>query len=93
MASNPTYIEIVSPGVSKAAAMLAIAENRGIKAAEIMAMGDSGNDVAMLRAAGLGVAMGNAAPAVRAAADAVTARVEENGAALAVRRYVLGERG
>lgn len=93
MASNPTYIEIVRPGVSKAAAMLAIAENRGIKTAEIMAMGDSGNDVAMLRAAGLGVAMGNASPAVREAADAVTARVEENGAALAVRRYVLGEKG
>ena len=56
-------------------------------------MGDSSNDVAMLRAAGLGVAMGNASPAVREVADAVTARVEENGAALAVRRYVLGEKG
>ena len=93
MASNPTYIEIVRPGVSKAAAMLAIAKKRGIKAAEIMAMGDSGNDMAMLRVAGLGVAMGNAGPDVQEAADTVTARVEENGAALAVRRYVLGEEG
>ena len=54
-----------------------------------MALGDSGNDVAMLRAAGLGVAMGNAAPEVQKAADVVTDSVAEDGAALAVRRYVL----
>lgn len=89
MQSNPTYIEIVRPGVSKAAAMLEVARQRGIAAAEIMALGDSGNDISMLRAAGLGVAMGNAAAAVRQAADAVTGTVAEDGAAMAVRRYVL----
>lgn len=89
MQSNPTYIEIVPPGVSKASAMLQAAAGYGISAAEIMALGDSGNDVAMLRAAGLGVAMGNASAAVREAADVVTASVEEDGAALAVRHYVL----
>lgn len=89
MQSNPTYIEIVPAGVSKASAMLKVAADYGISAAEIMAIGDSGNDVAMLRAAGLGVAMGNAVPEVQKAADAVTDSVAEDGAALAVRRYVL----
>jgi len=51
MQSNPTYIEIVPAGVSKASAMLKVAADYGISAAEIMAIGDSGNDVAMLRAA------------------------------------------
>ena len=89
MQSTATYIEIVPAGVSKASAMLKVAADYGISAAEIMALGDSGNDVAMLRAAGLGVAMGNAAPEVQQAADAVTDSVAEDGAALAVRRYVL----
>jgi hypothetical protein len=43
----------------------------------------------MLQEAGLGVAMGNAAPEVRQAADAVTAAFDEDGAALAIERYVL----
>lgn len=89
MQSSPTYIEIVRPGVSKARAMLALAEKRGIVPGEIMALGDSGNDVEMLRAAGLGVAMGNAIPAVKEAADEVTLSCEQNGFAEAVRKHVL----
>ena len=54
-----------------------------------MTMGDSGNDISMLRAAGLGIAMGNAPEAVRAAADAVTARNDQDGAAIAIERYAL----
>ena len=89
MQSSPTYIEIVRPGVSKARAMLALAEKRGVSAEEIMALGDSGNDVEMIRAAGLGVAMGNAIPAVKEAADEIVPPCEENGFAEAVRRFVL----
>ena len=55
-----------------------------------MAIGDSGNDITMLKAAGLGVAMGSAAQAVKDAADAVTASNREDGAALAIERYILG---
>ena len=87
--SSANYIEIVRPGVSKARAMLAVAEKRGIRPQEIMALGDSGNDADMLRAAGLGVAMGNALPAVKEAADEVTLSCEENGVAEAIRRHVL----
>ena len=89
MQSSPNYIEIVRPGVSKARAMLALAEKRGVRAEEIMALGDSGNDIEMIRAAGLGVAMGNAIAAVKDAADEVTLPCEENGFAAAVRRFVL----
>ena len=89
MQSSPTYIEIVRPGVSKARAMLSLAEKRGIRAEEIMALGDSGNDVEMIRAAGIGVAMGNAIPAVKEAADEIAPPCEENGFAEAVRKFVL----
>ena len=58
-----------------------------------MALGDEANDVEMLQLCGLGVAMGNAGDAVRAAADAVTATNNEDGVARAIERYVLQPRG
>ena len=89
MKSKANYIEVVLPGVSKAKAVLELAQKHGIAADEIMALGDSGNDVSMLKACGLGVAMGNASEAVKAEADAVTGICEEGGAAEAIHRYVL----
>ena len=58
-----------------------------------MACGDSINELAMLRAAGLGVAMGNAAPEIAAAADVRTACNDEDGVAKAIEWYVLGQKG
>ncbi len=55
----------------------------------VLALGDSGNDITMLRLAGLGVAMGNAPDFVKEVADVVTASNTEDGAALAIERYVL----
>ena len=57
---------------------------------QTMAFGDGENDVSMLRAAGLGVAMGNAPEEVLAAADAVTGTNVQDGAAQAIERYILG---
>ena len=54
-----------------------------------MAFGDGENDVSMLRAAGLGVAMGNAAEEVKAAADLVTLGNDEDGVAYGIEKYVL----
>ncbi len=85
-----TNLEINAPGVTKGAALLTLAEQLGIRRDQVMACGDSDNDAAMLRAAGLGVAMGNAEPAARAAADAVTATNQEDGVALALARYIPG---
>ena len=55
-----------------------------------MACGDAGNDLPMLRRAGVGVAMGNAAPAVKSAARFVTDTNDNDGVAKALERFVLG---
>lgn len=83
-------LEINAPGVTKGRGLLALAQHLGLAKHQLMACGDSGNDLAMLKAAGLGVAMGNAEPAVKAAAGYITASNEEDGVALAVERFVLG---
>ena len=51
----------------------------GIKLEETMAFGDGGNDIDMIKHAGIGVAMGNARDEVKAAADYVTTSVDDNG--------------
>ena len=69
--------------------MLALAERYGIAPAEIMALGDSDNDISMLKAAGLAIAMGNANETVREMADYVTVSGEAGGVAEAINKYVL----
>ena len=54
-----------------------------------MALGDSGNDESILRAAGLGVAMGNAPDFINAVADVVTEPHDRDGAAIAIEQYCL----
>ena len=71
--SEPTYLEILPAGVSKGAALRRVAEITGVALEEIAAFGDSNNDIEMLRAAGLGVAVGNALDNVKAEADYVAA--------------------
>ena len=84
--SNPNYLEVFSPGTDKAHAVLELGEILGCAPGEIAAIGDGENDVAMLRAVGLGVAVGNARPAVREAAAWVTASNDEDGVAVALDR-------
>src|SRR5699024_6428411 len=55
-------LELNAPGVTKGQALLTLAETLGFSRDQVMACGDSDNDLAMLRMAGLGVAMGNAEP-------------------------------
>lgn len=87
--SSPFNIEINPAGVSKGAALEEVCRLIGCSMAEAVAIGDSLNDIAAIRACGLGVAMGNAQDEVKAAANAVTARCEEDGVAQAIREYVL----
>lgn len=82
-------LEISHPGATKGSALAKLCRELRIPMAQVMALGDSGNDISMLRAAGLGIAMGNAPEAVRAAADAVTERNDRDGAAIAIERYAL----
>jgi hydroxymethylpyrimidine pyrophosphatase-like HAD family hydrolase len=65
----------------------------GVDPQRVLAIGDSENDIPMLQAAGFGVAMGNAIAPLKAIADWVAPPIEEDGAAVALRRWVLGEDG
>lgn len=83
--------EITHPEADKAHGVAHVCERLGIDQSRVLAIGDSGNDIPMLKAAGMGVAMGNAPCYVQKAAKAVTASNMENGAALAIHRYAFGE--
>ena len=63
--------ELIPAGVSKWTAVRRLASQWGIADGEICAVGDDVNDIPMIRSAGLGVAMGNAVPEVKAAADRI----------------------
>ena len=82
-------LEINRAGCSKGKALERLAAMLGIRREEILAVGDGGNDVEMLRFAGVGVAMGNASPDAAAAADCATASNDDDGAALAVEKFAL----
>jgi Cof subfamily protein (haloacid dehalogenase superfamily) len=82
-------LEILHPSVSKWDALQRWAQREGIATEAIMAVGDDENDLEMIRHAGLGVAMGNAAETVKAAADFVTGSNAEDGLAQALYRFML----
>jgi hypothetical protein len=77
-------LEFLALGTGKWAAARRLAEAEGIAPEEIAAVGDDSNDLDLVRDAGLGIAMGNAVPAVRAAADLVVASNERDGVVLAI---------
>jgi Cof subfamily protein (haloacid dehalogenase superfamily) len=87
--SIPGNVELNGIGVDKGRALLALAAALGIAPEAVMVCGDSSNDLAMLRAAGWSVAMGNATPEALAAAHTRTATNNEDGVALAIEQYVL----
>ena len=76
---------------TKGNALRFLAKHLGLETCEMMACGDSGNDVDMLKAVGLPVAMENAADEVRAAAAYITKSNEEDGVACAIEKFVLGK--
>ena len=87
--SSPIYLEATNAGVNKGATVKYLVEKiLGLSAENLMTMGDNFNDYAMLKYAGLGVAMGCAPKAVKEVADAVTSTVEENGVAKAIDRFL-----
>ena len=83
----PAFCDLTSATADKANGIRAIAEYMGINISETMAFGDGGNDLSMLRAAGVGVAMGNALDEVKAHADYVTSSVDEDGIANALKHF------
>lgn len=87
--SKPSFLEILDGSVNKGIALAALAARFGIVREEIMAIGDSFNDLEMIKYAGIGVAMGNARLEIKEWADVVTASNEEDGVAEAIEGYVL----
>ena len=83
--------EISPKGAGKDDGLRALCAHLGLPVARTMAVGDGNNDIELMQAAGLAVAMGNAVDAVRRVSDAVTDDCDHDGAAKAVLRYMLGE--
>ncbi|HHW26408.1 MAG TPA: HAD family phosphatase [Firmicutes bacterium] len=81
-------LEYVPAGCSKKRGVSMLAEAFGFTLREVMAIGDADNDLEMVRDSGLGVAMGNASPPLKAVAKYVTATNDESGVAKAVRLFI-----
>lgn len=75
------YLEIVPRTVNKGKGLLDVCRILGLSAEEAVAFGDAENDIPMLESAGVGVAMGNAASSVKAAADRIARSNNEDGIA------------
>lgn len=85
--SEPYYLEILPSGINKRNGLKLIADSLGIQAKNVIACGDSYNDISMLGYAGLGIAMANANTEVKAAADYITLSNDEDGVAHAVKKF------
>jgi Cof subfamily protein (haloacid dehalogenase superfamily) len=87
--SHRLFVEGNPPHVNKGAALQRLAAHLAVPQTQVMAIGDQGNDVAMLKWAGLGVAMKYGHPAARSVADWVAPPLSEDGAAVAIERFIL----
>ena len=84
----PFYLEVIPKAINKGQGVLDTCNVLGIDPKDTVAFGDAENDIPMLKAAGVGIAMGNAAENVKAAANAVTATNNEDGIALWLEPYL-----
>lgn len=89
MKSSPFYLEMLDKRVNKGTGVKLLADALHLTPQEVMAIGDQENDIAMIQYAGTGVAMGNAIPSVKEAANVVTATNLDDGVAVAIRQYAL----
>jgi Cof subfamily protein (haloacid dehalogenase superfamily) len=88
--SQAYYLDITHPLANKGVALSQFAELLAIPLEEIAVIGDGYNDIAMFERSGLSIAMGNAKPEVRQAADFVTDSNGKDGFANAIDRFILG---
>lgn len=86
-----SYADISAKGANKWTAIQELIRELGILPEEVIAIGDNINDIKMIENAGLGVAMANGSPYVRAIADVVAPSNNEDGVAYIVEKYVLNE--
>ncbi|NUO58251.1 MAG: HAD family phosphatase [Hamadaea sp.] len=92
--SEPTYVELLPSGVDKGTALTWLTGHWGVPLDQVAAVGDNPNDIPMLRVAGLGAAVGDGHPAVRAAADVVVGGCDDGAVADVIAQILDGaERG
>ena len=89
--SDPQFYEILPPGTTKGAALAVLANYLGVSLADTIAVGDHLNDVPMIQAAGLGVAVANAVDEALEAAGYVTASNNDDGVAQLIDKVLAGE--
>ncbi|MBU3159452.1 sugar-phosphatase [Clostridium frigoris] len=87
--SAPFYLEFLHKSVNKGVGVAALAKKLSIKQEEVICIGDAGNDIHMIKYAGLGVAMGNAYPEVKRAANFITKTNDQDGVAFIINKFIL----
>ncbi len=85
--SEPYFMEIMPYNVNKATGLERILEALGMKREDMVCCGDGFNDISMIQFAGVGVAMGNAQPVVKEAADYITAANDRDGLVEVIDRF------
>lgn len=90
--SEPYFLEVMAQGIDKAKSLARLLDILKIPVEEMAAFGDGFNDKSMIEFAGLGVAMENGQPAVKAAADYIAPSNEDEGVAYVVEKILAGER-
>ena len=88
--SQKEFLEFMHPEATKGRGLAELTRRLGLSREEVLAIGDSWNDLEMFKEAGMAVAMGNAPPEVKSAASYVTKKVEDDGVAEALEKLVLG---
>ena len=87
--SYPRFVEGIPLDVSKGHALALLADHLGLPLEETIGIGDNDNDLELVEWAGLGVAMGNASPALKAAADYIAPPVDKEGVVEIIERFIL----
>ncbi len=87
--SKTTYLELIKKGCSKGDAMMAMAREWNIRPEQIMAIGNSQNDISMMQAAAISVAVGNAEENVKEIAHIITDSNNDDGVAKVLEQYIL----
>ncbi|MSS62540.1 Cof-type HAD-IIB family hydrolase [Velocimicrobium porci] len=87
--SEPFFLEIMPPNIDKAYSLSKLLKHLGLSRKQMICCGDGFNDLSMIQYAGLGVAMENAQPAVKKAADFITLSNDEDGIAHVIQQFIL----
>lgn len=87
--SEPFFIEIMPQNVDKATSLDKMLEKVGLTKENAICCGDGFNDISMIKYAGMGVAMGNAQPAVKEAADYITGTNDEDGLVQVIDEFIM----